>query len=205
MPWIPLKAGSDLNILAHLYLSGEEAELMIGNFIADHIRGKQQNTYNQGIQNGIKLHRFIDSFTDQNPVVLNSRKILYREIGKYAPVVSDVLFDHFLAKLWSDFHHETLEFFADTKYIFLQNHQHLMPDKTKNMLPFLIKYNWLVAYRSFEGLQQVFNGMNRRASFTSNMDQSVIILEKYYADFEASFKSFFPELVYESNKYIQSL
>lgn len=194
-----------MNILAHLYLSGEVSELMIGNFIADHVKGQQLLLYSPGIQNGIKLHRFIDSYTDEHPAVRDIRKILYQEIGKYAPVISDVLYDHFLAKSWVNYHHETLENYADEKYKYLKNHQHLMPEKTKYMLPFLIQYNWLVAYRSFEGLQQVFNGMNRRASFISNMDKSVEILEKYYPEMEDSFNLFFPDLVNKSELYIQSL
>lgn len=205
MRWNPFNHGFDLNILAHLYLSGDEPELMIGNFIADHVRGQQQNIYSPGIQNGIRLHRFIDAYTDRHPVVLESRKILYREIGKYAPVVSDVLFDHFLAKTWDSFHAEPLENFAQVKYIFLESQQHLMPEKTKYMLPYLIKYNWLVAYRSFEGLQEVFNGMNRRANFISNMDRSVAILEQFYNEFQYSFELFFPDLEKESKLYIDSL
>jgi acyl carrier protein phosphodiesterase len=59
-----------MNFLAHIYLSGSEHEILIGNFIADSIRGKQFDAYQNSIQQGILLHREIDEYTDSHPVVL---------------------------------------------------------------------------------------------------------------------------------------
>ncbi len=183
-----------MNILAHIYLSGENEELMIGNFIADHIKGNAIQQYNGDILKGIKLHRFIDEYTDSHPVVKLSKQRLYKSIGKYAPVVSDVYFDHFLANFWNQYHSLPLEQYAQNKYSLLNSRLDILPQKTQNMLPYLIKYNWIMAYKSFEGLQQVFNGMNKRASFVSNMDIAVASLQQDYSLYEQEFHQFFPQL-----------
>ena len=53
-----------MNYLAHIYLSGNDPDLIFGNFIADAVPGKQYKNYSNRIQEGIILHREIDSFTD---------------------------------------------------------------------------------------------------------------------------------------------
>ncbi|MBI3235260.1 MAG: DUF479 domain-containing protein [Bacteroidetes bacterium] len=183
-----------MNILAHIYLSGENEKLMIGNFIADHVKGKSIQAFDGEILKGIKLHRFIDEYTDSHEVVQQSKQRLYKVAGKYAPVISDVYFDHFLANHWHDYHETTLENYAQSQYDILNGHIEILPERTQQMLPYLIKYNWIVAYRSFEGLQQVFNGMNRRAKFVSNMDQAVDALKADYHLYETEFHQFFPQL-----------
>ena len=65
-----------MNFLAHIYLSGEDQGITIGNFIADGIKGKKYLSYSEDMQKGILLHRSIDSFTDQHPVVRQSTKRL---------------------------------------------------------------------------------------------------------------------------------
>lgn len=57
-----------MNFLAHLYLSESNTNIMIGNFIADHIRGNRFTHLDPEIQQGIKLHREIDTFTDAHPI-----------------------------------------------------------------------------------------------------------------------------------------
>src|SRR5436190_22096246 len=105
-----------MNYLAHLYLSGDDPMIMIGNFIADHIKGKQFDLYSKEIQKGILLHRSIDTFTDQHPLVEQSKLLLRPHFHKYAPVIADVFYDHFLAKDWKNYHPQSLENFAQHAY-----------------------------------------------------------------------------------------
>ena len=60
-----------MNILAHCLLSGNDAEVLLGNFIADGLSRKQWETLPDQVQIGIRLHHFIDEFTDKHPVVLS--------------------------------------------------------------------------------------------------------------------------------------
>ncbi len=74
---------------------------MVGNFIADSIKGNPFNQYDKEIVIGIRMHREIDTFTDSHYIVKESKARLYSNYGKYSPVIVDIFYDYFLAKYWS--------------------------------------------------------------------------------------------------------
>lgn len=183
-----------MNFLAHLYLSGNDENIMIGNFIADHIKGNHFSNYNDGIIKGIKLHRLIDTFTDSHPVVEESKKRLRPHFHKYSPVIVDVFYDHFLAKNWNEYHSETLEKYVDNVYSLLKRNENILPEKTKIMITHMIQFNWLKGYETLEGINRALTGMSRRAKFESKMDEATAFLEKDFEFYENEFEEFFPQL-----------
>jgi acyl carrier protein phosphodiesterase len=184
-----------MNFLAHLYLSGENHDTIIGNFIADHVKGNMFNGYNPGIQAGIKLHRSIDYFTDNHPVVKESVERIRPEFRKYAGVVVDMYFDHFLSAGWREWSEEPLGDFASRMYAVLTAADNILPPRTRQMLPYMMNYDWLSNYGNFEGLNRAFNGMARRTPFHSNMESASEKLRKDYDFYGDSFHRFFPELI----------
>src|SRR5690242_15960082 len=98
-----------MNFLAHFYFTRQDEELTVGNFLADFIRGSRLELYDQRIREGIKIHRKIDSFTDEHPVVQAGRQRLRGTYHKYAMVITDVYYDHFLAVHWNTFSEMPLE------------------------------------------------------------------------------------------------
>lgn len=183
-----------MNFLAHLYLSGNDENIMIGNFIADHVKGNHFSNYNDQIIKGIKLHRLIDAFTDSHPVVNESKKRLRPYFHKYSSVIADVFYDHFLAKNWNKYHSESLEKYAENVYSLLKRKEEILPAKTQNMLTYMIQHNWLKSYSTLEGINNALTGMSRRAKFDSKMDEATAFLRKDYARYEKEFELFFPEL-----------
>jgi len=184
-----------MNFLAHLYLSGDQPKLMVGNFIADFVKGKQAlQGFDEEIIKGITLHRAIDEFTDSHPMVLQSKQRLRPKYRHYAGVIVDVFYDHYLARNWNKFHSELLPDFADRSYGILQSHQALMPVAASWMLPYMVKGNWLVNYSKVEGIHRALSGMARRTPYESKMEQASIDLKSYYQDFENEFHEFFPAL-----------
>lgn len=184
-----------MNYLAHLYLSGSDTELILGNFMADHLKGAERHQVrSEKIQKGILLHRHIDSFTDNHPIVAESKARVRTQFGKYAPVIVDVFYDHFLAARWEKFHHESLHDFSSKAYALLQSQQHHLPTGAQYMLPYMIKHDWLNGYAVLSGVQRVMEGMNRRSNFISHMDKAPAFLMAHYEEFGAEFELFFPEL-----------
>src|SRR5688572_23493915 len=92
-----------MNFLAHLYLSGDFDELMIGNFMADFVKGKPSPSIHPQIVKGIELHRQIDTYTDTHPIVKASKVRLQPTYRKYAGVIVDMYYDHFLAIHWQKY------------------------------------------------------------------------------------------------------
>jgi acyl carrier protein phosphodiesterase len=184
-----------MNFLAHLYLSGENPKIMAGNFMGDFVKGRASlQKLDPELVRGVELHRAIDHFTDHHPVVSQSKDRLRPTYRHYAGVIVDVLYDHYLARHWQKYHHTPLEDFAAHVYTTMQAQQHLLPPGLQQMLPYMIRGNWLVGYSHIEGIQRTLTGMSRRTSHESRMDEAVNDLRKYYKEFEHEFESFFPDL-----------
>ena len=183
-----------MNYLAHAYLSGEDEGILIGNFIADAVKGKTMNEYSDEVRRGIILHRFIDEFTDNHPLHKASRAKLHQRYGHYSGVLIDIFYDHFLAKNWQDYSKVSLEEYTDWLYKLLGDHRQILPERIQYMLKYMIPQNWLLNYAHFEGIGRVLRGMANRAKFESQMEHGVDELKLYYNEFEKEFRQFFPEL-----------
>ncbi len=194
-----------MNFLAHIYLSGEDEGITIGNFIADGIKGKQYKKYPLQIQKGILLHRGIDSFTDQHPTVRQSTKRLHENYGHYSGVIVDILYDHFLAKNWKNYHSQPLDEYVGEFYEMLRKYFEILPTRIQRMMPYMIADNWLLSYATVEGISNILTQMNRRTKELSKMNLAVIELEQYYTEFETEFTCFFEELKTFSKNKIKEL
>ncbi|MGM5470228.1 ACP phosphodiesterase [Flavobacteriaceae bacterium LMO-SS05] len=193
-----------MNFLAHIYLSGNNDLVSIGNFMADGIRGKSYKKYPADIQKGIVLHREIDTFTDAHPIVRQSTKRLHENYGHYSGVIVDILYDHFLAKNWSTYSSIPLEDYVDTFYNLLENHIELLPVRTQRLMPHMFAENWLLSYSHIEGIQHILDGMNRRTKNKSKMNEATKELKQFYEEFEEEFTLFFSELItFSSQKLIE--
>lgn len=184
-----------MNFLAHLFLSDNRPKIMVGNFIGDFVKGRNPHErYEPGIAAGIELHRAIDHFTDTHYVVKNSKNRLRPVYRHYSGVIIDMFYDHFLARNWQHYSDEPLTDFALRAYRLIEEHEPILPEKVKHLMPYMTKGNWLVNYGQIQGLEQALKGMTRRSTYDSKMNESVKELNLYYVDFENEFTSFFPEL-----------
>lgn len=183
-----------MNYLMHLLLSGNDDDIRIGNFIADHIRGRAVNLQANEIKKGIVLHRIIDNYSDLHPAVLQSVRRLFPFHQHYARVVVDIYYDHFLSVHWIEFSSVPLNILVNDFYSMLEMRFQELPARTQRILPKMIEQNWLACYGNISDLQRIFEGMNRRASFVSHMDSAVQHLLDYYSEFEQEFITFMPEI-----------
>ena len=189
-----------MNFLAHSFLSGSPdstvyADVLLGNFIADSVPGRQLKSYPPAVQTGIRLHRAIDTYTDQHSVVRRAtQRLRVAGYGKYAGVISDMFLDHFLAHNFPDFSSESLPDFTRRVYALLAARQPEMPPRVQRFFPCMAEHNWLLAYAETNGIRRALSGLSRRASVGSGMETAVAELERNYGEYEADFRAFFPEL-----------
>lgn len=194
-----------MNYLAHIYLSGENDCLKIGNFMADSIKGKKYLEYPLPFRNGIILHRAIDHYTDTHPIVMKSMKHLFPKYSHYSGIIVDIFYDHFLASNWTRYSKIPLLEYTERFYKLLEIHYEILPKKVKAFAPYMIKDNWLYSYSEVEGIKKVLQGMNRRTGGKSGMERATDELITYYEDFEKEFQVFFEELIQFSNEKIKEL
>jgi len=183
-----------MNFLAHIYLSGDNDLIKIGNFMADGIRGKHYDHYPLDVQKGIILHRAIDTFTDAHPVFRQSTKKLHERYHHYAGVIVDVFYDHFLAKNWKNYSDENLTNFIDNFYNSLEQNKQILTERTINLLPYMTQQNWLLSYQTIEGIHVILTQMDSRTKNKSQMRFASEELTLYYDTFEHEFTTFFEEL-----------
>jgi acyl carrier protein phosphodiesterase len=183
-----------MNFLAHIYLSGDNDLIKIGNFMADGIRGKNFENMHPDIRKGIILHRAIDTFTDVHPLWRQSTKRLHEKYHHYAGVIVDVIYDHYLAKNWSVYSEEKLDVFVNNFYESLQANYDLLTEKTQGMMPYMIKNNWLWNYQFTDGIAKILYQMDQRTRNNSRMKYSIVELHEFYKEFEAEFTDFFEDL-----------
>ncbi len=167
---------------------------MAGNYLADMLRGSNLAHLPEGINLGIKIHRHIDSFTDSHPLVLETRKLLYPYFDKYASVVQDVYYDHFLAKNWKDYSDVDLKSYTANVYAVLDTYKEYYNDRALRALQYMTLQDWLANYATLEGIDRSLKGLSRRAKFASGMEDSIPPLIKHYKAIDAHFKIFFKEL-----------
>ncbi len=195
-----------MNYLAHIYLSGTHTELRFGNFIADAVPGKQYECYAKGIQDGILLHRAIDTFTDQHSIFRKHSELLFTDFGHYSRVIVDMFYDHFLASLWNNYHPQTLEMFSADFYNEIEQQEELFAENIKRSFPYMKAQNWLIQYRSIAGLETILGQMERRTKFESNLSASVKNLEAHYPVFKNDFEVFFEQIqIFVSSKINSSI
>jgi len=184
-----------MNFLAHVFLSGKDEDLLLGNFMADFISNNEVANLSPAIRKGVELHRIIDSFTDQHEMVRKGTKRLRANHGKYAPVVIDILYDNVLAKNWSTYEKQTLAEFSQDAYLVLFRRSEDLPEKLSKKVPFMVKDNFLAKYGTIAGLTRALSSMDRRTKFPSDFVSAIKQLEDEWDLFNEEFNAFFPEMI----------
>jgi len=183
-----------MNFLAHLYLSGQQEEIIVGNFIGDYVKGRTLFYYPEEIQKGIMLHRYIDSFTDSHPVAKRSRIRVQDEYHKYSGIIIDIFYDYFLASEWRNYHPAELDSFIENVYSILKKHYYDFPQGIKNWFPNFLKNNWLLSYSTIEGIERILHRMSSRTSLPEYTEYAIGILRNHEAGMRDEFHEFFKSI-----------
>lgn len=182
-----------MNYLAHLYLAGPEDDALIGNFLGDFVKGHVDEAP-PAYREGIALHRAVDSFTDDHPIALQSRRRVSAERRRFAGIIVDVCFDHFLARDWPRFSSQPLPAFSRRVYALLESRRPDLPDRVLRALPHMQREDWLAGYARTEGIARALDGLSRRRPRLAPLRGSVEELLANYAGLESDFHAFFPQV-----------
>ncbi len=194
-----------MNYLAHAYLSFNNPGILVGNMISDFVKGKKQYEYPDTVQKGIRLHRAIDTFTDQHPATRAAKLLFKPAVGAYAGAFIDVVYDHFLAADETELAEPELLLFAHSVYTQLAEQQSLLPEKFAGMLPYMTNQNWLYHYRSEYGIEKSFGGLVRRAAYLDDASAAFLVFRKEYAALQDYYRAFFPEVKTFASTYLDDL
>ncbi|MBC7902385.1 MAG: DUF479 domain-containing protein [Gemmatimonadaceae bacterium] len=183
-----------MNYLAHAYLSFNDPEILVGNMISDYVKGRKKFSFRLRIQDGINLHRAIDSFTDTHAIVKEAKQMFRADYRLYAGAFVDVSFDHFLATDRNSFDDAGLMRFSKECYHYLENYIEETPEQFQKLFPYMKKQNWLYNYQFHPAMKNSFDGLKHRAAYIKETETAFAIFESNYSALEKYYHDFFPEL-----------
>lgn len=184
-----------MNYLAHAFFSFRQPSLLVGNLISDFVKGSRQYDYPLAVQKGIRLHRAIDSFTDQHDATRMAKEIFRPHYRLYAGAFVDVVYDHFLANDTRHFEQEQVLFdFSQFTYDVLHQHFSLLPDPFQMMYRRMREQNWLYNYRERWGIEKSFGGVVYRSKFLSESSTAFQLFEDHYHQLQQAYDAFVPDL-----------
>lgn len=167
---------------------------MLGNFMGDFVKGNKYLAYSSDIQKGLLLHRQIDTYTDRHVTHKQSRDRFREHYGLYSGIVVDIVYDHFLASHWDNFHEDNLETFAQNAYAHIKSNMHIIPPRLNQITPYIIENNWLVMYKSLEGIERVLTGMSKRTSLPAKVSNAMDVLDRNYEELSIEFNEIISDL-----------
>ena len=183
-----------MNYLAHAYLSFGDPDILAGNMISDFVKGKKKFDYPDRIQTGINLHRKIDEYTDTHPATRQAKQYVKNAAGLYAGSFVDIIYDHFLALDPYEFEDGALATFAQNTYVQLETYEKWSPEKFHNFFFYMRTQNWLLHYRSTEGIHNSFKGLCHRAKYINDAEPVFEAFLKHYEELKMAYEFFFPHV-----------
>jgi acyl carrier protein phosphodiesterase len=184
-----------MNFLAHTYLAGDSDASIVGSLLGDFVKGRPAERYRGAIATAILHHRKVDSFTDGHPVARRSRRRFSSRRRRFAGIIVDVCYDHFLAVHWQRFSSENLDVFARRVYAAVDRHRGHLPDGLRRTAARMVAGDWLTGYRDLErvglALDRIAGRLRRGERFQGALEE----IAGCYAALENDFLVFFPQLI----------
>lgn len=184
-----------MNFLAHTYLSGNNEEIIVGNFMGDYVKGRNYISFSEQVKKGILIHRDIDYFTDMHEVTRQGKQRLASRYHKYAGIITDIFYDHFLASLWDSYSSIPLKDYVNRTYDLLKRNYQVLPAAIKMWFPTFLENNWMMAYARVEGIGLVLDRMSANTSLPDHTEFAIEVLRSQYGAFQDDFLVLFPAII----------
>ena len=192
-----------MNYLAHLYLADGSPELLVGSILGDFVKGAIEDKYPPGIRRGIEPHRKIDTYTDAHETTRASRNLFSPLRRRFAGIIVDLCYDHFLYRHWCKFADVELDEFISHVYGILRAPGTVLPGRLRAMVPVMIREDWLGSYQDLQGVDLALNRLSKRITRGDRLLGAVDEIKHHYLKLEADFLIFFPDLEHYVKNYLK--
>ena len=186
-----------MNYLGHCFLTRHKKELIPGNLAGDFYKGDLENYKNvpKHILLGAEIHRYIDSTTDNSPLIQEAAHILQENgLKKISYISTDILIDHYLAQRWSKFTSKNQSKFIKKIYKLTSNEISVLPKEFSPMFKVMVEKDWLNRYRHDDGIDLTFHKLGSRLPFDNNLHETFPIYLKHRKELNKLFKVFLKEI-----------
>ena len=183
-----------MNYLAHIYLSGDHPQVMIGGLLGDFVKGPLGGRYPARIEQGIALHRAIDAWFDRQPLVVSARSRFQPPYRRFGGIIIDICYDHLLARHWQQYHRRPLDRYAAAFYRYLQHYYHLLPDGAKRFADNAPKVKLLESYGGHDAIPTALERIGQRLRRPVPLAQAMPQVERNLPLLTGEFGELFPKL-----------
>lgn len=184
-----------MNYLAHLLLGDRGPQWLVGSLMADFVKGRLPDSMDPALRGGIVLHRRIDAGTDAHPEVAACRSLFPPERRRYAGILTDIVFDHYLARAWSRYSGESLDGFAARVTAVLETHREQCPEGMQRLIGGMRGGQRLVEYGDFTAIEAAMVRISRRTDGRVDAAGAIEDLRRHYDELEQRFYALFPDVV----------
>ncbi|MFT6927925.1 MAG: acyl carrier protein phosphodiesterase [Psychromonas sp.] len=195
-----------MNFLAHLHIAEHTETSFVGNFLGDFVKGNPIGQFDVDIVQGIRLHRFVDSYTDQHQLVKLAKPLFAADLRRYAPIALDMFWDHFLAKHWSQFHDLSLGDFCRQAQLQIELESsreiNAFPEHFKKISTLVWQERWLESYQKIENIQYALARMSLRSVRMAPLALTGETLVKHYQRLSEIFFELYADLLDKTAAYV---
>jgi acyl carrier protein phosphodiesterase len=182
-----------VNYLFHLYLSGDDPDILTGNFMGDFVKGPLLDRYPPRLRLGLQLHRSIDSFAQQHHLFTRSRLRLAPRFGLYRGILVDLYYDHFLATSWSQHSKLPLGRYLKDARAMIEGRFSYLPERLQGLVPIIFE-DMIPSYLDADGVGRALARMSRRVRRSNPLAEGGAELKLHYDGLREDFLGFLPEV-----------
>lgn len=184
-----------MNYLAHALLAEPYAHSVIGNIAGDLVKGPlSKHDLHPRVADGVRRHRRVDILTDSHSAYLTLKARFPQGHRRYAGLVLDVLFDHYLVRHWQLYSDWSRDAFLECTYRVLRDNPLLLPDALAAVASRWIDADWLRVYETRGGVAAVLERLALRLSRPVDLVALLEVVDENDADFEQGFLAVFADV-----------
>lgn len=186
-----------MNWLAHIFLSEQNIDFQIANYLADPLKARVWENANKTIRKGMQTHIRIDSYTDKHSLFQQSKQRL-NPSGLLRGIVIDLTYDYLLTKNWERFCNIPLKAFLNTYHNEAKRVLPTLPLKAQIPLQRMVEFEILHQYQTLNQLHEAFQRVDKKVSQRvlkrDNATHYHDAVTKNIGKIEEDFLDFFPAL-----------
>lgn len=196
-----------MNYLAHLHIAAHTKTSFSGNFLGDFVKGDPSTQFPIEIAEGIRLHRYVDSFTDKHPRVLAAKRLFPISLRRYAPIALDMFWDHCLARYWSQFYSSSLSDFC--QFVELEIAQEtlsdaiILPPRFQRVCTWVWQDKWLESYQKIDNISYALQRMATRSERMAPLAETAAVLIEHYEVLSGVFLALYPDILKASKSHVE--
>jgi len=192
-----------MNFLAHSLMGFDDDALIAGQFCGDYVRGRDLSHFPRAVERGIRMHRFLDIYTDSYPELQSARADIQQLPRRFSGIVVDVLFDHYLARNWTVVSKITLSEHAENIHEALANFEQVLPDSLNRFRRLLKEREILENNVYLSSIEFTLSQLASRSPRFSVLGLGQVELATIRETLEPKFETFYPSLKKAALKYIE--